>query len=60
MLMMDAHPRLRERALRTLAAEPPLFSRLLNVNIGNLTLSDFGWPHALRLGWRMLGPRWEL
>ena len=60
MLMMDAHPRLRERALRTLAAEPPLFSRLLNVNIGNLTLSDFGLPYALRLGWRMLGPRWEL
>jgi flavin-dependent dehydrogenase len=60
MLMMDAHPHLRRRALRILAAEPSLFSRLLNVNVGELALSKFGVGPALRLGWRMLAPGWEL
>jgi menaquinone-9 beta-reductase len=60
MLMMDAHPRLGQRALRILAAEPSLFSRLLNVNVGELTLAKFGVGHALRFGWRMLTPGWEL
>jgi 2-polyprenyl-6-methoxyphenol hydroxylase-like FAD-dependent oxidoreductase len=60
MLMMDAHPRLRHRALRIFAAEPSLFSRFLDVNIGELKLSKFGLGHALRLGWRMLTPGWEL
>jgi 2-polyprenyl-6-methoxyphenol hydroxylase-like FAD-dependent oxidoreductase len=56
MLMMDAHPHLRQRALRILAAEPTLFSRLLDVNVGELTFSRFGLGNALRLGWRMLRP----
>ena len=60
MLMMDAHPHLGQRALRILAAEPSLFSRLLNLNVGDLTLSKFGVGHALRLGWRMLAPGWQL
>jgi len=60
MLMMDAHPHLRQKVLRILAAEPSLFSRLLNLNVGELTLSKFGVGHALRLGWRMLTPDWEL
>lgn len=60
MLMMDAHPRLRRRALRILAAEPFLFSRLLDLNVGELALSKFGVGHAFRLGWRMLTPGWEL
>jgi menaquinone-9 beta-reductase len=60
MLMMDAHPRLGRRALRILAAEPSLLSRLLNVNVGELTLAKFGVGHALRFGWRMLTPGWEL
>lgn len=60
MLAMDAHPRFCERALRMLSAEPHLFSRLLHVNVGELTLSHFGLGHALRLGWRMLTPGWEL
>jgi flavin-dependent dehydrogenase len=59
LLTMDAHPRLRRRALQMLAAEPSLFSRLLNVNVGELALSKFGVSHALRLGWRMLTPGWE-
>ncbi len=60
MLMMDAHPHLRRRVLRILVAEPALFSRLLNLNVGEIALSKFGVGHALRLGWRMLGPSWEL
>ena len=60
MLMMDAHPHLRQRALRVLAAEPSLFSRLLNVNVGELAVSEFGVSHTLRLGWRLLTPGWEL
>lgn len=59
MLMMDAHPRLRWRALRMFAAEPSLFSRLLDVNIGEVSLSKFGLGPALRLSWRMLASGWE-
>lgn len=59
MLMIDAHPRLRWRALRMFAAEPSLFSRLLDVNIGEVSLSKFGLRPALRLGWRMLASGWE-
>jgi flavin-dependent dehydrogenase len=60
MLMMDAHPHLRHRTLRILAAEPSLFSGLLKLNVGEVTLSQFGVGHALRFGWRMLNPGWEL
>jgi flavin-dependent dehydrogenase len=60
MLTMDAHPCLRRRALRIFAAEPSLFSRLLDVNVGELALSKFGVGNALRLAWRMLTPGWEL
>lgn len=60
MLMMDAHPHFGQRALKILAAEPFLFSRLLNLNVGEFTLSKFGVGPALRLGWRMLTPNWEL
>ena len=59
MLLMDAHPRLRRRALRVLAAEPALFSGLLKVNVGESTFSMFGAGRALRLGWRMLSPGWR-
>jgi flavin-dependent dehydrogenase len=60
MLAMDAHPRLRRRALRILAADPPLFGRLLSFNVGERTLSNFGIGNALRLGWRMFAPGWEV
>jgi menaquinone-9 beta-reductase len=60
MLMMDAHPRLRRRALRILATEPLLFARLLNVNVGALPITNFGAAHALRFGWRMLALDGEL
>jgi flavin-dependent dehydrogenase len=60
MLAMDAHPRFRRRALRILAADPALFGRFLSFNVGERTLSNFGLGYALRLGWRMLAPGWEL
>jgi flavin-dependent dehydrogenase len=56
MLMMDAHPNLRRRALSILASEPSLFTQLLQFNVGKLTLSKVGFGHALRFGWRMLAP----
>jgi flavin-dependent dehydrogenase len=60
MLMMDTHPNLRRKALSILASEPPLFSRLLQFNVGKLALSRIGAGHALRFGWRMLVPGCEL
>jgi flavin-dependent dehydrogenase len=60
MLMMDTHPNLRRRALSILASEPSLFSRLLQFNVGKLTLSKVGFGDALRFGLRMLVPGCEL
>jgi flavin-dependent dehydrogenase len=60
MLTMDAHPNFRRRALSILASEPSLFGRLLQFNVGKLTLSKVGFGDALRFGWRMLAPGWEL
>ena len=57
MLIMDGHPRLRRRALQMLAAEPSLFSQLLNVNVGNLALSNLQFLNLLRLSWHALIPR---
>ncbi len=59
-LTMDAHPNLRRKALSILASEPSLFSRLLQFNVGKLTLSKVGFGDALRFGWRMLVPGCEL
>jgi flavin-dependent dehydrogenase len=59
-LTMDADPNLRRKALSILACEPSLFSRLLQFNVGKLELSKIGVGHALRFGWRMLAPGWEL
>ena len=54
MLFMDTHPRLRRRALRTLAAEPSLFARMLNAQVGELALSQCGLDLPVRLGWRLI------
>jgi menaquinone-9 beta-reductase len=59
MLLMDAHPWLKKRALRALEDEPALFSRLLNVQIQTLSLSDFGAWNALWLGWLLVKPGWQ-
>jgi flavin-dependent dehydrogenase len=60
LLLMDKHPRFREAGLRILAAEPSLFSQLLNLNVGNLALSNLRFSNLLRLGWQALIPRPQL
>jgi flavin-dependent dehydrogenase len=52
-LWMDYSPWLRQRALRTLAADPPLFARLLGAHVGDRNSSPLGPVDALRLGWRL-------
>jgi hypothetical protein len=51
---MDGHSRLRQRALRALAAEPSLFSYLLNAQIASQVESKFRLHHAVRFGWRLV------
>lgn len=59
MLLMDAHPRVGKRALRALAGEPALFSRILNTQVHALSPAEFGVWNAFRLGWRLLKPGWQ-
>lgn len=54
MLALDRHPGLQRRALRGLADEPWLFSRLLAVHLGTATPAAFGLRGVLTLGWRLL------
>lgn len=54
MLFMDAYPRWRQQALRTFAAEPSLFARMLNAQVGELALSQCGLDLPVRLGWRLI------
>jgi 2-polyprenyl-6-methoxyphenol hydroxylase-like FAD-dependent oxidoreductase len=56
MLLMDAHPVFRRRTLRALAAEPFLFSRLLDLNVGACLPSKYPMELAIRLGWRLIHP----
>lgn len=55
-LSMDHSAWLRQRALRTLAAEPHLFARLLGAHVGRGGSSPLGAIDALRLGWRLARP----
>jgi flavin-dependent dehydrogenase len=52
-LAMDRRPRLRARAIRALAAEPALFSRLLGIHARTLPPRRLGLG-ALRLAWRLV------
>jgi flavin-dependent dehydrogenase len=52
-LALEQRPRLRARAVRALAAEPALFSRLLGVHARTLPPRRLGWG-ALRLAWRLV------
>lgn len=52
-LYMDGHAWLRQRALRALAAEPHLFSRLVNADGDGPTSTPVGLADALRLGWKL-------
>jgi hypothetical protein len=54
MLGMARRDTLRRRAIRTLAAEPALFSRLLSVHIGGSSALSFALQAPLALGWRFL------
>ncbi len=58
MLTMDRWPSFRDRAIRALANEPALFSRLLGVHMGEETLPRFVYEKGLHLGLRMLAPAW--
>ena len=53
-LGMERRPALRRRALRALAAEPALFSRLLGIHGRTLPPSRLGIDGALRLAWRLV------
>jgi len=52
-LALERRPRLRARAVRALAAEPALFSRLLGVHARTLPPRRLGLG-ALRLAWRLV------
>jgi flavin-dependent dehydrogenase len=61
LLWMDAYPWFRDRVLRAFAAEPQLFSRLLNTHVQASREVSFGVTNALRLGWRLvLSPATEI
>jgi flavin-dependent dehydrogenase len=53
-LACERRPRLRARAIRALAAEPALFSRLLGIHGRTLPARDLGLDGALRLAWRLI------
>lgn len=53
-LGLESRPNLRRRALRALAAEPALFSRLLGIHGRTLPPRGFGLNGALRLAWRLV------
>ena len=53
-LALERRPRLRARAVRALAAEPALFSRLLGIHARTLPPRRLGMDGALRLAWRLV------
>jgi len=53
-LALERRPRLRSRAIRALAAEPALFSRLLGIHARTLPARRLGVDGALRLAWRLV------
>jgi 2-polyprenyl-6-methoxyphenol hydroxylase-like FAD-dependent oxidoreductase len=52
-LMLDGRRRLRTRTFRAMASDPRLFSRLLAMHVGELSMLDFA-ASGLDLGWRLL------
>jgi flavin-dependent dehydrogenase len=56
MLTMDRWSSFRDRAIRVLAADPALFSRLLGVHMGEESLPRFVYEKGLSMGLRMLAP----
>jgi flavin-dependent dehydrogenase len=54
LLLLDRHPRLRNRTLRAFAARPALFRQLLAVHVGEQTLPHFLLRHGAALGMGLL------
>lgn len=54
LLLLDTHETLRHRALRTLAAYPDIFSRLLAVHTGTTTSPSHLAAAGALLGWRLV------
>ncbi len=53
-LALERRPALRRRAIRALAADPALFSRLLGIHGRMLPARRLGLPGAVRLAWRLV------
>lgn len=53
-LALESRPGLRRRAIRALAAEPALFSRLLGIHGRTLPPRRLGIDGALKLAWRLV------
>lgn len=53
LLLLDRQPKVRQRAMRVLAADPDLFARLLAVHVGATSPKHFAATGAL-LGWRLI------
>jgi flavin-dependent dehydrogenase len=58
-LAMDGNAWLRRRAMRTLAAEPHLFARLLNFTVQERAQPVLGVGDAFRLGWGLARSSWQ-
>jgi len=54
MLMMDSNAAFRRRAMKALANEPGIFSRLLALHLGEESAFRFGISGAAALGWQLL------
>jgi flavin-dependent dehydrogenase len=52
-LFMDRHPRLQQRALRVLAAEPRFFARLINSQSSESANAAAQFADAIRFGWKL-------
>jgi flavin-dependent dehydrogenase len=57
MLLMDRSEAFRNRALRMLAAEPAIFSRMLGVHLGSEPMGRFVATSGLEVAWRMMVQR---
>ena len=54
MLAMDRHPSWQHRALRALTNRPAVFSRLLAVHTGTVSMRDLGVSTVMQMGWELL------